>query len=528
MKVKEEKNRIYWCKNCDVPLLSERCGICGNYGKDCASDMRPVFDEERAFLSNKLSKYIPYDIYYSNRRLMYKGNSYLSVTAKNGNISLWRDKTNKFDITADYPKRTFRKLLQANFHEINRLEKEAIGFIKETCYNYNGKSNTITVAFSGGKDSLVVADLVKKALPDKKIIIFFADTTLELPETYIYLRELQEKYGWKIVTTEPDVDFFDMCDKLEPPSRIMRWCCSLIKAASANKMLNGFKDNMLNFDGIRKKESKNRRNYPRIIQNPKIPRQTTARPIFEWSTLAVWIYILKEKLPFNEAYKKGFNRVGCGFCPYNSRYDDAILFNFHSGNGNTDIEWVKWAEKLSKFRQIIKDFAINNDKGDPEEFLINGYWKARKPKRESQNKVIVEQKDDSLIYKFIEGVPEYLPEFLKPISKIRYSTATPFFRSCVNNPGMISGNIGGGELIVTMEDYKDRSLVKKQIRRALNCMGCGMCTYSCPTNAISVFNGKIKIDQDSCINCMKCTKNECVGINYRSQRATILINKSTL
>ncbi|KAB7740955.1 phosphoadenosine phosphosulfate reductase family protein [Nostocoides sp. F2B08] len=44
------------------------------------------------------------------------------------------------------------------------------------------------VAFSGGKDSLVVLDLVRQVAPDA--VVMFFDSGLEFPETYAYLEQL--------------------------------------------------------------------------------------------------------------------------------------------------------------------------------------------------------------------------------------------------------------------------------------------------------------------------------------------------
>ena len=48
------------------------------------------------------------------------------------------------------------------------LEKTAMDFIRKTYAKYSKKGMAFTVAFSGGKDSLVLLDLVARTLsPDK-------------------------------------------------------------------------------------------------------------------------------------------------------------------------------------------------------------------------------------------------------------------------------------------------------------------------------------------------------------------------
>jgi ferredoxin len=36
------------------------------------------------------------------------------------------------------------------------------------------------------------------------------------------------------------------------------------------------------------------------------------------------------------------------------------------------------------------------------------------------------------------------------------------------------------------------------------CVGCGVCVNECPVNAISMENGKAKINMSKCIRCKKC------------------------
>jgi len=41
---------VYWCPRCDIPLLQEECGGCGSGGARVASDVRPVFPQEKRLL----------------------------------------------------------------------------------------------------------------------------------------------------------------------------------------------------------------------------------------------------------------------------------------------------------------------------------------------------------------------------------------------------------------------------------------------------------------------------------------------
>ena len=49
------KKRAYWCDKCQIPLLGEVCCLCGKKGRVIGTaDLRPVFREELAFISEKI------------------------------------------------------------------------------------------------------------------------------------------------------------------------------------------------------------------------------------------------------------------------------------------------------------------------------------------------------------------------------------------------------------------------------------------------------------------------------------------
>jgi len=512
---------IYWCKNCQVPLLKSRCCLCGGEAEYCGSDARFIFEPERSLLESRLLIKLPECILYNARRVIYKGKTYIWFTVKDGKVSLRLDKRYEFkEDDGEHMDGFIERTIRANDLYINELVMESQNFIIEMLKQFSSIVKNVTVAFSGGKDSIVVADLVAKTM-ETGYVLFFADTSLELPDTYDFIDEMARDMKVELKTAKPDIDFIEMCRKLEPPSKIMRWCCTLLKANAANKLVTTLGTPVLNFDGIRAVESRARAEYPRVYDNRKIQGQITARPILHWPTLAVWLYIFREKLPFNKAYRNGFSRVGCGICPYNSTYDEVILRKFYVNQQNNSKYWQLWQEKWDAFMQIIYDFAESHAKCDGKKFFEQGYWKRRKPNRTYNKAVVRKRSNDYCSYTFINGIPMYLPEFLKPITNIRISTATNRFRSCKQNPGIIAGTLGGRELLVS-GDF-DLSLIEQQIIRAINCVGCGACTYLCPVNAIEIKNEKIAIDQEKCQKCGKCIKiKTCLALSYKSNKNTIV------
>mgnify|MGYP002087781530 FL=1 len=134
----------------------------------------------------------------------------------------------------------------------------------------------------------------------------------------------------------------NMCKVIGPPARMMRWCCSMFKTGPITRVISNLYRNqqILTFYGIRRYESVSRSKYNRVEKNTesvKIQQQTVAAPIFNWKDIDVWLYILGEKIDFNDAYRLGYDRVGCWCCPNNNKRAQ-FLSNIYMPERST--KWV--------------------------------------------------------------------------------------------------------------------------------------------------------------------------------------------
>lgn len=90
------ENGVYWCSECKIPIMKEPrkygqeqadiiCPICGKTAGYLASDMRPVFPEERLLVELLLNKkphtYINSSVWASNNRYYIDGKS-VSISTK--------------------------------------------------------------------------------------------------------------------------------------------------------------------------------------------------------------------------------------------------------------------------------------------------------------------------------------------------------------------------------------------------------------------------------------------------------------
>jgi len=172
--------KLYWCKNCEVPLLTPMCYRCHTPGRHFIADAKPVFVEERQFLENISGRKLPGNIYKSKNSVYYKGKLLLSLSASGGQIVVKRDNTlSLLDGKVINPSQvvSLDTAIAANKPVLRFLEKEAIRAVDEIARKYPNRK--LVVSFSGGKDSAVVAHLVARAVEyTRPITLFFADTTL--------------------------------------------------------------------------------------------------------------------------------------------------------------------------------------------------------------------------------------------------------------------------------------------------------------------------------------------------------------
>ncbi|WP_456472091.1 phosphoadenosine phosphosulfate reductase domain-containing protein [Methanocaldococcus sp.] len=245
------------------------------------------------------------------------------------------------------------KMVEANKEVLNRYEINSIGFIKNTYKKINKK---VIVPFSGGKDSLTTLILTLKAISRENIEVIFIDTGLEFPETLENIKEVEEKYNIKIKVLKPNKSFWELLDKYGIPGRDYRWCSEALKLEPLKEYI---KDEVLAFVGLRKYESYNRAKKKLIERNTYIKKQINAYPIFHWSSLHVWIFLLKEKAPYNKLYEKGFDRIGCYLCP---------------AMGLGEIERVK-----ELYNNLWEKFERELRKYFNEEEIKKGLWRWKNP-----------------------------------------------------------------------------------------------------------------------------------------------------
>lgn len=522
--------KICWNEIDNVPIILEE-GVTSSL-KEVAKDLRPVFLQEKWLLMNLFpdrldDKFLKKSVWATkqNRYIVDGEMVDLIATSKfkkmtQSEIENLRKEVMKFSITEEHlevERDCFDKFIKANSTRFNILVKSenrdeegefigAIPFIVENAEKY--KNRMMLVSFSGGKDSTVVSHLVRLALNNQSILHIFGDTTLELPKSYEYVERFKEENPFTPFFEERNEEnnFFEMCEEIGPPSRVKSWCCSIFKTGPMGTTLANFDENIITFLGLRRGESASRSKYKKVSQSPKILKQMVASPIIDWCDLDVWLYMLTEELDFNDSYRQGFARVGCWVCPNNGSWSELLSSVYNSE------EYDKWYSFLINFSKRI-------GKLDYEDYVKDGKWKARQggDGLEKSTEIIVEAKEcinekNSKTFVLNKSVNEDFIQLFKPFGTMKIFEKNKAVEIILMDRGntpifKLSYRVEGTEVKVTIMKTDDKYIfnkIQKQFNKFNSCLYCQGCNSACPTGAIYVSNGKYIVDENKCVNCLKC------------------------
>ena len=164
------------------------------------------------------------------------------------------------------------------------------------------------LAFSGGKDSIVIFDLAKKS--GVRFDSHFSRTTVDPPEVLKFIKENFPEVAWE----KPKKSMFQVIlSNSTLPTRTHRICCRALKEI-------GGKGRIV-ITGIRWEESANRRNRKIFHESRTTKGKWFLNPIIDWTTQDVWEYIRKNNLKYCSLYDQGKERIGCILCPFHSLKD---------------------------------------------------------------------------------------------------------------------------------------------------------------------------------------------------------------
>ena len=523
------KSSVFWCADCKTPLFDSICPICGKKAHRISSDIRPVFPEERLLLEIVLGK--PFE--FKDASVWNAAGKYYFVDGNKIEISMSMTKdlnpeTIRDQLTMLAPKNNYDAFnhsieifVKANRKRYDFIAQEAMEYIRAQAERID--PTEMFVSFSGGKDSTVVSDLVMRALGAQQILHIYGDTTLEFPESTEYVKRFKKDHPKTPVITakNKEKEFYDLCEQLGPPSRVMRWCCTIFKTGAIQRKIQTLFKNqkrILTFYGIRRSESTSRSKYDRESDSPKIAVQRTISPIIDWYDFDIWLYLLTRKIDFNNAYRLGYTRVGCWCCPNNGRW-------------STFLSSIYMPEQHARWASFLMDFAKKMGKRDPEVYVKDGWWKARQGGEGveySKTSVLTFEpcalQEDTINFELQRPITEELYELFKPFGYINKLLGNARLGEVyvIGKDGSmqlkLQGRIGTTTLKVSILNPKAAHCkskkavtekIKNQITKYQMCMGCLGCESVCRFGAIEIITDRAglvsyRIKDDKCIRCGNC------------------------
>jgi len=263
-------------------------------------------------------------------------------------------------------------LFLSNIFELSLEEKVNISLkIIKKSLSY---SKTPAVAFSGGKDSIVVLHLVRELMPD--VITIFDNTGVEFPETIKYVKTLAKEWNLNLIEAKPNTNFWRIISEKGYPIggrgsqfflkkmqeetgiKIGNKCCYELKEKPVKKLVKKQKIDLI-FVGNRVHESVMRKfNLADFgaIRFSSTYRAVISWPIFFFTEQDIWDYIQKYNLPINPLYKMGYKRVGCWACMQDIFHKDNRILDLRENHPKLYRYLMKYygedIVKLLKYRKM--------------------------------------------------------------------------------------------------------------------------------------------------------------------------------
>lgn len=401
-------------------------------------------------------------------------------------------------------------MVQKNSKIMDSLVNETIKRVYNTYIQYKNKIDVFYVAFSGGKDSIALLDIVQRALPHNSFKVIFGDTKMENEDTYKLIEQMQEyckNQGIDFHTVTSHLEISNSWSTFGYPSSKLRWCCGVHKTTPQvlflRKELNKPNFKGMALVGIRRDESLNRSKYETISEGEKHEGQYSFNVIDEWNSAELFLYTYRNNLMINESYKKGNARVGCLVCPMSSGKHEYMKMQCYP-------------EKVTSFLNLIKDKSNRQfaDKTKEKEFIENGGWKVRNNGRDLKVPISrYEEVNKGTVLHILVGKNSIWKEWMKTLGELSTNDNTKYKLICA--PDKKNENIYEFEVFDigaqlefvilgkprTKQDIRFLSLFRSVLKKSAYCVKCRECEANCSNGCITMFP-EFKITD--CNHCYKC------------------------
>ena len=199
-----------------------------------------------------------------------------------------------------------------SIHQLNLEGKDKVQVAIDRLQNFEPPEGYF-VAFSGGKDSIVLLDIVRRS--GVKHDVNYSVTGIDPPELVQFMR----KHYLDVILHKPKMSIWrSIAEHKMMPLRMVRFCCADLKEIhGAGRIV---------VLGVRWAESPKRKARKMVELCKDKKSKSFVNPIIDFSTNEVWEYIEDYKLDYCSLYdiwesgkqgkrKRVFSRLGCIMCP---------------------------------------------------------------------------------------------------------------------------------------------------------------------------------------------------------------------
>lgn len=178
--------------------------------------------------------------------------------------------------------------------------ERSLALIKEA---YEKHGNSLVVANSLGKDSLVVWDLAKRI--SHQIRGFIVTTRFQHKETIEFMSQIVKRYP-ELKIYKNDVEIPDGLYRTDPDR-----CCELLKVEPTRWAIKEMEATCW-VTGLRCTEGRIRTEYKEVEKRDK--GLLKLNPILIWKEREIWEYLTVYSVPVNPVYRKGYRSLDCSTC----------------------------------------------------------------------------------------------------------------------------------------------------------------------------------------------------------------------
>jgi len=190
---------------------------------------------------------------------------------------------------------------------LEQKEEKSLEIIGRAIERFDGK---LATTFTGGKDSLVVLHLFKRAGDGKvPVPVLNLDTTVKFKEALEFRDRIAREWDLDLIITTNHQGLKEITIAQDHEQ-----CCLVMKATAINMAVeeHGWKALAT---GVRWDEQPARINEEYFSERPE---HTRVQPILHFTELDIWAYIEKYNLPYCELYDQGYRSLGCEPCTQKS------------------------------------------------------------------------------------------------------------------------------------------------------------------------------------------------------------------